>query len=412
MHHSASTATPAADTQVRAWHRAYGMQVVLAIALFGTAVLVAKIQHLPVRDPDDSIVGPSYVRLPLIAVIALLVDVLARSLRGGGGLAGWHSRARRVVRERWTAPRVRLVLIGMGSWYLAYVGFRNLKSYVPFVRPDMLDDELLRLDRGLALGHDPATLLHDLLGTGFAAHVMSVTYVAWIVFLTLSLVMALFWTSDIATACWYVTAVAVNWVLGVTIYYLVPSTGPIYARPDLFADLPETQVTRIAQSWLTDRTEMLSDPFGTDALQTIAAFASLHVSVMVTASLIAMMIGLRPMWIQWFLWVFLVLNVLATVYLGWHYLLDVFGGVAIGVVAVWTAAWGTGNGHRLPRLVPARHEHAHALTSSYNGRPGRSVARSPNANGSGRGRRGSRWCGPLVRSRWSPSPSGTTRGVF
>ena len=223
---------PSADRDVRPWYRAYGLQVVLALGLFGAALLIARIQHLPVRDPDDSIVGPSYIRLPLLAVACFLVDVVARALHGGG-LAGWRSRVPVIVRERWSAPRVRLVLIGMGSWYLAYVGFRNLKSYVPFVRPHMLDDELLRLDRSLALGHDPATVLHDLMGTGFAAHLMSLTYVAWIVFLTLSLVIALFWTSNIDTACWYVTAVAVNWVLGVSIYYLVPSTGPIYARPEL-----------------------------------------------------------------------------------------------------------------------------------------------------------------------------------
>lgn len=350
------------NANVRRWYHAYGLQVVLAIGLFGAAVLVARIQHLPVRDPDDSLVGPSYLRLPVIAVSCFLIDVAARSLRGGR--AGWRSRVPSVVRERWPAPRVRLVLIGLGSWYLAYVGFRNLKSYVPFVRPHMLDDELLRLDRRLAFGHDPATVLHNLMGTEIAAHLMSFTYVAWIVFLTLSLVIALFWTSNIDTACWYVTAVAVNWVLGVSVYYLVPSTGPIYARPEMFADLPETQVTHIAGSWLTDRTEMLADPFGTDALQTIAAFASLHVSVMVTASLVAMMIGLRPLWIQWGLWLFLFLNVLATVYLGWHYLLDVFGGVAIGFAAVWIAAWGTGNGHRLPSLLPSRHEYANVLTSA------------------------------------------------
>ncbi len=365
MHADPQDTTTYAERDVRPWYRAYGLQVVLAIGLMGAALLVAWIEHLPVRDPDDSIVGPSYIRLPVLAVACFLVDVAARTARGGR--AGWRSRAAAVVRERWSAPRVRLVLIGLGSWYLAYVGFRNLKSYVPFVRPHMLDDELLRLDRTLALGHDPATVLHDLMGTGFAAHLMSVTYVAWIVFLTVSLVIALFWTSNIATACWYVTAVAVNWVLGASIYFLVPSTGPIYARPDLFADLPETQVTHIAQSWLDDRIAMLADPFGTDALQTIAAFASLHVSVMVTASLVAWMIDLRPRWIQWGLWIFLVLNVLATVYLGWHYLVDVFGGVAIGVAAVWVAAWGTGNRHRLPRLLPARHPHADSLAPTARG---------------------------------------------
>ena len=353
-------ADPVEDRQ---WYRAYGLQVVLAIGLFGAAVLVARTQHLPVRDPDDSIVGPSYLRLPLIAGSCFIIDVVARCLHGGG-LVGWRSRIPAVVRERWHVPRVRLVLIGMVSWYLAYVGFRNLKSYVPFVRPHMMDEDLLRLDRKLAFGHDPATVLHDLLGTGVAAHLMSITYVAWIVFLTLSLLIALFWTSNLHTACWYVTAVAVNWALGVSIYYLVPSTGPIYARPEMFADLPETQVTTIARSWLTDRTDMLADPFGTDALQTIAAFASLHVSVMVTASLIAAMIKLRPVFIQWGLWLFLFLNILATVYLGWHYLLDVFGGMAIGLAAVWIAAWGTGNQHRLPSLLPARPEHADVLAAN------------------------------------------------
>jgi len=120
-----SSSVPAAGRGVRRWYRAYGLQVALAIGLFGTALLVARIQHLPVRDPDDSIVGPSYIRLPLIAATCFLVDVVARCVHRGG-LAGWRSRIPAVVRERWDVRRVRLVLIGMASWYLAYVGFRNL----------------------------------------------------------------------------------------------------------------------------------------------------------------------------------------------------------------------------------------------------------------------------------------------
>jgi hypothetical protein len=335
----------------RRWYRSYGLQVVLAVGLFGAAVLVATAYDLPIRDPDDSIVGPVYIRLPLVAVICFLIDVLWWTLRRAG-LRGWRSTVPAVVRERWPVEHVRLVLIGMGSWYLAYVGFRNLKSYVPFVRPHMMDDTLLRIDRTMAFGHDPARLLHDLLGTGATAHLMSFTYVAWIVFLSLSLLVALFWTRNINTACWYVTGVAVNWVLGVSVYYLVPSVGPIYARPSLFADLPETEVTHIAQSWLADRAAMLADPFGTDTLQTVAAFASLHVAVMVTASLIASMVSLQPVFVRWGLWLFLCLNIVATVYLGWHYVLDVFGGIAIGVGSVWIAAYGTGNAHR---LVSRRH---------------------------------------------------------
>ncbi len=338
-------AGPAVDR----WYRSYGLLLSLAVGMVAAALVVATAYHLPVRDPDDSLVGPVYVRLPAIAVGCFLLDVVVRSLRRGGP-RGLRATVPRVVAERWSGPRIRLVLVGLVSWYLTYVAFRNLKSYVPFVRPDMADETLLRLDRVLALGHDPAALLHDLLGTGVAAHLMSLTYVSWILFLSLSLLVALFWTENLDTAAWYVTAVAVNWVLGATLYYLVPSVGPVYAQPSLFAELPDLATTRIADSWMDDRLHMLADPFGTPALQTIAAFASLHVSVMVTAVLICRFARLRPAWIQGALWFFLALNVLATVYLGWHYVVDVLGGVAVGMVAVWLAAYGTGNRHRLPVL--------------------------------------------------------------
>src|SRR5262249_30498292 len=141
----------------------------------------------------------------------------------------------------------------------------------------------------------------------------------------------------------------------------------------LFTDLPQTQATLIAHSWMADRVTMLADPFGTPALQTVAAFASLHVSVMVTASLIASMSRLRPVAIQWALWLSWVRHVLATVCLGWHYVVEVLGGVVIGFVAVWTAAYGTGNRHRLPSPLPTRPWHvdvaSHARAQAYDGRP-------------------------------------------
>ena len=39
----------------------------------------------------------------------------------------------------------------------------------------------------------------------------------------------------------------------------------------------------------------------------------------------------------------LALTVVTTVYLGWHYVADAFGGVVLGVAGVAIAAWGTGN---------------------------------------------------------------------
>jgi hypothetical protein len=129
-----------------------------------------------------------------------------------------------------------------------------------------------------------------------------------------------------------------NWLLGVVNYYLVPSLGPAFVAPHLFSDLPRTDVTRL-QSYLAEtRFEVLRDPAGADALAGVAGFASLHVSVVFTAALIAHRVGL-PLILRGALWSFLVLTVVATAYFGWHYVVDDVAGLLLGWLAV---RWRTG----------------------------------------------------------------------
>ena len=96
---------------------------------------------------------------------------------------------------------------------------------------------------------------------------------------------------------------------------------------------------------MRERHEVLVNPFMTDAVQTIAAFASLHVGICVTMCVIAELLRLH--WgVRVFLWVFLALTIPCTVYLGWHYAVDAVGGAALGVAGVWIAGKGTGNAFR------------------------------------------------------------------
>jgi hypothetical protein len=78
-------------------------------------------------------------------------------------------------------------------------------------------------------------------------------------------------------------------------------------------------------------------------VQNIAAFASLHVAITVTAVIIAWRVGLSR-WVRQGLLLFLGLTVLATVYLGWHYLVDAFGGFVVGALAAYLAAVAMGSG--------------------------------------------------------------------
>jgi len=314
---------------------------VIAAAMTAAMVAVALLQGLPMMDPDG--VASTYVVLPLILLGAVLVDIVPR--------AGWRARQTprlipativAVARERWHRKHIVYALSGLGTWYVTYATFRNLKSYVPFVNDRLWDRELGDLDQLLWLGHDPATVLHHVLGTGWSAHFLSFIYVAWIAFVPVSLAIALVWTRRTGAGAWYVTAIAVDWLLGVVVYYLVPSLGPIYTSPQDFASLPDTWVTSLENDLWTDRIAVLADPVGAGRVQTIAAFASLHVAIMVTATVMAHLFRLAKPW-KVLAWVCLVLTVISTVYWGWHFFVDTLGGVVLGSAAVWIAALGTGN---------------------------------------------------------------------
>jgi hypothetical protein len=323
--------------------RAYGLSVALAVLMGGLSVAAAWKLDLPLRDPDNTF-GPSWLRLPLIALGCFLADVLPRSIYRARGLRGMRPHVRGVLRERWTQERVSLIVVGLGSFYLTYVGYRNLKSFVPWIREHTYDHALGAVDRVLALGYEPATVLQAVLGTGISAHVLAIFYVGYLVFVPVSLAAWLVWSRNIAGGLWYTTALCANWTLGLASYYLIPSWGPAFFSPSLLWDLPKTPVTALQAELWAHRYLNLSDPNATEAISSIAGFASLHVSVVFSAALITHM-TVRNRWIRWGMWAYLPITVVATLYFGWHYIADDVAGLAIGWVAVWMGAVVTG--HRM-----------------------------------------------------------------
>lgn len=332
-----------------------------ALLLAVATVAVAQAEDLPIRDPDGAGMA-TYVRLPLILLAAWLIDVLPRAVvRARTDWSTLGRTFRGVIRERWTRSHVIFAVSGLGTWYICYAAFRNLKSYVPFVRGENLDfdTELAKIDKVLWLGHDPADVLHSLLGTGIAASFLSFIYIAWIVLIPVSLAISLIWTRRPAAGSWFVTAIAVDWLLGIATYFVLPTLGPAYSDPEEFADLKHTYTADLVRSLWDDRVEVLADPHATSAVQTIAAFPSLHVGMMVTICVFATLVGFAR-WIRVSAWIFLVLTVLSTIYFGWHFSLDAVGGAVLGTAAVWIAALGTGNHVKgIPTLIErGTHENA------------------------------------------------------
>jgi hypothetical protein len=333
------TAPSRARSPFARWRGALAGPLVAAVILVA-GVLATRAVGLPLRDPDH--VAALYLALVGLGVVMLVgLDVVLRAAARHGSLPPSRAAMGRVRRERWTLERGVAVGGALVSFYLSYMAYRNLKSVVPLLRPDELfDRQLADVDRGLFGGNDPAALMHTLLGTSVSTHVLSTAYVAFIVFLPLTIGLALVFSRNLQAGLFYTTAQSINWVLGAASYFLLPSLGPIYAEPAAFADLPRSEVTHLQAVLLEQRVDFLRDPASATP-QAIAAFASLHISMSFTAAVAAHLLGLgRRLKIA--LWIWFAVTVAATIHLGWHYVVDDLGGVALGAMALVLAGVLTG----------------------------------------------------------------------
>jgi membrane-associated phospholipid phosphatase len=325
--------------RARWWRGLLVAPVVALITLIG-ALVATHHAGVPFRDPDHD--AALYVVMVGLAVALLIgVDIAIRAGRRTGTWRPPLEAMRSVRRERWTARRWAAVYGGLVSFYVTYMAYRNVKAIVPLLRPGALfDHQLADLDRSLFGGSDPAVLLHNLLGTGFTTQIFSTFYVAFIVFLPLSLALALVFSREVQVSLFYAAALSINWLLGAVSYVLLPSLGPVYAEPSAFAALPHSEVTHLQSVLLDQRVAFLHDPVHATP-QAIAAFASLHISMSLTAALAAHLLGLGRR-VKIALWAWVAVTALGTVYLGWHYVIDDLAGVVIAVVALALARVLTG----------------------------------------------------------------------
>ncbi len=321
-----------------------------AIALVCLVVTVLWGNHygIGLRDPDG-IIGRRIVFIFGLIAAFWALDVIPRAFRRDGE----HGFARRLVsiaRDRWPLRRVVFVLGSIVAFYVTYLCYRNVKSYLPLARPDLFDVQLTDLERNI-FGTDPAVLMHNLLGTGTAAHVLSAVYLLFLTFVPLSVGATLVWSTDRASALWWVSVLSIAWVLGAASYFVIPSMGPAFADPHLFTTLADTPTSALQRSLLTERNTFLANPVSSGTLQSIAAFASLHIGIVFAGALVAQLLR-APRLLRVGMWVYLGLTWLSTIYFGWHYIADDIAGFLIGFLSVFLGARLTG--WRIERRSPSR----------------------------------------------------------
>jgi hypothetical protein len=341
----------------RAMLTAIGVAAVTGLLAF----VIAQRYDQPLLDPEGSFLGPSWIRLPLLLTLCLVLDVVPRML--------WHSRLRRsamlpVVKERlrthWTRDRIVLVALGVTALYVTYVGYRNLKSALPFVRDfsdptQMFDRELNQLDRTLFFGHHPGPVLHDVLGTGVVAHVLSTIYLLFVPMVPLLVMVWIVWSRRISFGYWFVVSQCFAWALGTASYYALPTLGPAFHYASGYTDLSPTGTTTLVNSLRKSRDTILNGSYDGSSVEgivnSVAGFASLHCGITLLWALMVQF-TVRSVWMKRIFWLNFGLTVVATIYFGWHYLADDVAGIMIAFVSFYLG--GLATGQRFDRHRPSR----------------------------------------------------------
>jgi hypothetical protein len=299
---------------------------VLAVCFAGVAVARSWVVGIPIKDPGGEFLLTRVALTLALFVVFVSVEAVTRTPRGERTARSLWATARR----RWPAPRLGTAWACLLAYHLVYFSYHNLKSWDVLNTPR--DGALTRVDQWLFLGHSPAVLLHDLLGQGVAAYAMIGVYESFPTLVVLVVAGSVF-TPRLRDGLTVLASLIWVWILGIVSYYAVPSLGPFDDRPQDFAGLPETLVSRTQALYMAQRAHLLAHPHAHDAFAQVSAFASLHVGVTMVITLMAAQLGFART--ARVLKVYLVLTCVATVYLGWHFVVDDIAGLAIGWLAVW-----------------------------------------------------------------------------
>ena len=278
--------------------------------------------------------------LPFFVTVAGLVGLVRlNSLQRRGRPMLWTLRW--LVRQPWLEIALLRIPLALGLTAATSYLYFTFKVNIPTFTDFTWDHVFVAIDRALFLGHDPWRLTHGLLPWAWSTQLLDAIYLAWylVLFAAILAVGAAPLRNPLRLA--FLLAIALDWVIGgVIIATLLPAAGPVYLeriagdptfRPLmelLYAQAEQGRIVALEiQEWLWAGYAVEGvDPAG------ISAFPSLHVAIPTTCACLAMAVDRA---VGWLLAVFTGAVLVGSVHLGWHYAIDGFGGVALGLSCWW-----------------------------------------------------------------------------
>ena len=198
------------------------------------------------------------------------------------------------------------MVVGLVSFYVTYVSYRNLKNFLPLVNDSKTHDLLLHSDRqgdhvrpGAGDRAAPAARARTTPRTCSAT-----VYLLFLPISPASLIVFLVWSRNISYGYWYATVAVPR--LGAGHGQLLRAADP---RAQLRVPVPLRR-PRLDRGERRSRTRCgggvrtcSSHPLTTDSIQSVAGFASLHVGIILTLALVTHY-TVRHAVIRWAMWAF------------------------------------------------------------------------------------------------------------
>jgi hypothetical protein len=212
-----------------------------------------------------------------------------------------------------------------------------IKSFIHLLNPRTWDVSLLQWDRFFFLGLSPSLFFTGLFNHPSFLHAIDIVYSVLYALIVVGSCGAFLSLLTPARRLAFTAAWAFLWIAGSLLYVALPSWGPVFVVPQIFEGvLQKMPATVGVQSVLfKEIASLMAHPYSERLVRfgSVAAFPSLHLGAITVITLAS-----RGVSRTWFVLngLFVLLMLIGSVVTGYHYLVDGWAGILLGL-GVWKA---------------------------------------------------------------------------
>ena len=204
--------------------------------------------------------------------------------------------------------------------------FALMKHLIPHVNPLVLDEWFLAPERPLCGGVSCSEYLQTLIGKSPVIISTVGEHYGWYYPYLAIIILVFVFFAPRRLAEEFIFAFVGIFLFGTLMVYLAPTWGPIYYTPSPFAFMKGSEIYGLQQRLWEMKTILEQGRSSGEEIFMISGFPSLHVAVTVLGSIY---LGSVSRLLAFLSWIFVVLTLNSTIYLGWHYVLDNIGAVVL-----------------------------------------------------------------------------------